>query len=80
LGISSSQGLYRNTRHHKHRGNTDIDVSSGVRTHDITVFERAKALYASDRAASVIGFKFVKERIALVRKLLLVSFYSVTCV
>jgi hypothetical protein len=37
-GISPSQGRYLHTEQHKHRINADIHVSSGIRTHDLSVF------------------------------------------
>jgi hypothetical protein len=49
-GISPSQGLSLHTEQHKHRKNSDINVSSGIRTHEL-----AKSVHALDHAATVIS-------------------------
>jgi hypothetical protein len=56
-GISPPQGRYLHTGQHKHRINThtDIHASSVIRAHDLSVFERAKAVPARDSSATVIG-------------------------
>jgi hypothetical protein len=51
-GISPSQGRYLHTEQHKQ--NKSTETSMGLEP-TIPVFERAKTVYASDRAATVIG-------------------------
>jgi hypothetical protein len=55
--ISPSPGRYLHTGQRKHRINTDIRASSGIRTHDPSVLARAKTVYALDRAATVIDIQ-----------------------
>jgi hypothetical protein len=52
------QGLYLHTEQHKHKinaHNTDIHALSGIRTHDLCSFGRAKTVDALDRAVTVIS-------------------------
>jgi hypothetical protein len=44
--------------HRTTQTHTDIHALSGIRTHD-PAFERAKTVHALDRAAPVIGLKFL---------------------
>jgi hypothetical protein len=53
-GISPSQGRYLHTQQHKHK-RTQTSVPRVGFEPTIPVFERAKTVHASDRAATLIG-------------------------
>jgi hypothetical protein len=54
-GISPSQGRYLHTEQHEHRINAHLSMPRVGFEPTIPEFERAKAVHALDRAATVIG-------------------------
>jgi hypothetical protein len=71
-GISMSQGRYLTQTQNKHKQTSMPGV--GLEP-TIQAFERAKTFHASDRAATVIGFKFVHSHKICVLAVLVIHLY-----